>query len=139
MAEIEMYDYLATIAADNNQTLTVSPRKVIVETGYKNQVIHKMDDNSEERIDFGTANISEFDVTLPFTSLTASDAGTLMLFWHNSGYGNGCTKTFKWAHPEDTHTYVIRFDCDLPRAIKYYGEHEIANVKIKVLGRIADA
>ena len=139
IAAIEMYDYLATVSEDNNQTLNVDPRRILVETGSKNQVMHIMDDNAEERIDFGTADISIFHVTLQWTYLTAADAGTLMLFWHNAAYGNGCAETFKWTHPTDGHTYVIRFDCDLPRSIRPPEHHAVSEVKIKVLGRIADA
>jgi len=139
IAAIEMYDYVATVSADNNQTLSVSPRKVLTEEGSKNQVIHVMDDNSEERIDFGTADISIFHVMLQWTDITASDAGTLMLFWHGAAYGNGCAESFKWTHPTDGHTYVVRFDCDLPRSIRIPEIHGVTNVKLKVLGRIVDA
>ena len=139
IAAIEMYDYVATVSADNNQTLTLDPHRTIVETGSKNQVIHIMDDNSEERIDFGTADISIFHVTLQWDALSAADAGTLLLFWHGAAYGNGCAESFKWTHPTDGHVYVVRFDCDLPRSIKPPEIHALSSVTLKILGRIADA
>ena len=48
-------------------------------------------------------------------------------------------ESFKWTHPTDGHTYVVRFDCDLPRSIRIPEIHGVTNVRLKVLGRIADA
>lgn len=137
MAAKEMYDYLSVVTADNNQTLNVSPSKVMTEIGTKNQVIHLGDDGSEERVSL--SNDSIFYVTLQWDLLSAADSGTLVQFYHDATYGNGIAESFKWTHPTDGHTYVIRFDSDLNRELYLRSWFGILNVKFKVLGTIVDA
>ena len=60
-----MFDYLDSMAADSNNTLRVSPSKVIVEEGSKTQAIHIGDDGSEERI--ALSDDSTFYCTLVWT------------------------------------------------------------------------
>ena len=137
MAAKEMYDYLSIVAPDNDVTLsTPTPQKIITEKGLKNQVIHLGDDGSEERINLATASI--FYVTLLWNALVEADSGTIMDFYFDAAKGNGRAESFKWAHPTDGHTYVVRFDCDFSRPRKGAGIHQIKSMKLKVLGRIAD-
>lgn len=139
MSAAEMYDYLSTITADYSAvTLSVRPDKILTEEGEKSQVINVGDDGSEERISLDDDSI--FYVTLQWNRITASDAGTIIGFYHDAAKANAQARTFKWQHPTDGHTYVVRFASSLPR--EWSGEsiyHRISSVKLKVLGRIADA
>ena len=138
MAAKEMYDYLSVVAPDNDVTLsTPLPQDVLTEKGLINQEIHLGDDGSEERVGFSTAVI--FYVTLVWKALEAADSGTILDFYFDAAKGNGRIESFKWSHPTDGHTYVVRFNCDLARLWKAGGKiHEISSVSFKVLGRIAD-
>jgi len=141
MAAIEMYDYLAIVAADNNQTLDLKSQRTIVETGTKKQEIHEGDDGSEERIDFGTNNITNFKVSLQWVNISESNAGTLMLFWNDSSYGSGKAKSFKWINYGEPagsrHTYVVRFDSDIKRDVEIGYHYGVTNIVLKVLGKIS--
>ena len=129
-----MFDYLDSMAADSDNTLRVSPSKVIVEEGSKTQTIHIGDDGSEERI--ALSDDSTFYCTLIWTYKSASDAGTVMDFYHDSAKGNGNAKTFIWENLSDGHFYVVRFDGKLKRQlINANGViYSFPNVRLKVLG-----
>lgn len=142
MALKEMYDYLQTVTPDVDITLGASPYEihpqgVIVEAGAKHQAVHEGDDESEERISFSDTAV--FRVQLSWETLTGSEAGTIIDFYYDTAKGNARQKTFKWKHPDDGHTYVVRFDCDMARARRNYDVYGIMNIVFKVLGRIADA
>jgi len=130
----EIYDYVSTIAADVDQTLSLDPQVVIPEVGGKGDVIHLADDDSEERCGF--SDDFTFFITIRFDLLNQVDAGTLLDLWADSSKANGRINSFKFSHP-DGHTYVVRFDTDMTRlmAPTYYG---VKNIRLKVLGRIAD-
>ena len=137
MAAKEMYDYISTVSADNNQTLSVQPSRMITEIGAFKDKIHMGDDGSEERIQLSSTPI--FYVTLYWNNRTASDIGTVFDFYFNAAYGNGRTESFKWSHPTDGHTYVVRFESELSRTIINPEIHGIPSCKLRILGRIADA
>lgn len=136
MAAKELYDYLSVVAADNDVTLSVSPNNVIVEEGSKNQIIHLGDDGSEERISLSDDSI--FYVTLVWTFKSASDAGTIMDFYHDAAKGNGNAESFKWSSP-DGHTYTVRFDGPLKRQMKKTNGviYNFPNVRLKILGKVS--
>jgi len=141
MSAKEMYDYLTTIASDVDYTLglapyAINPQGFIIEVGTKNQEVFRGDDNSRVAISYN--DDSEFIVQLQWTILTGSESGTLMDFWHNVLIGNGIVNTFKWAHPDDGHVYVVSWDCDFPRQREAYDVYGILNVQFAVWGRIAD-
>lgn len=135
MAAKEIYDYVSTISPDKDVTMTLQSRNVLTEFGTKNDVIHRGDDESEERIDLSGGDPNIF-ITANYTSLSESDAGTIMDFWFDAEKGNGKINSFKFDHP-DGHTYVVRFDCNFERVMKPT-VWDVANVRFKVLGRIAD-
>ncbi len=127
------------LLADADYTLgytpyEIHPQGVIVEIGTKNQVVHKGDDGSEERISL--SDTSEFTVHLNWDTLTASESGTLMDFWHNAAIGNGIQRSWKWKHPDDGHAYVVRWDCDFPRTRKAYDVYGVMDITLAVLGRV---
>jgi len=142
MAAKEMYDYLSTVTPDVDITLgaggyEIHPQGVLTERGTKNQVVHEGDDGSEQRVSL--SNDSIFHVELAWDVVTESEAGTLIDFYYDSAKGNGRQKSFKWEHPDDGHTYVVRFDCDMERARKAHDVYGILNIRFKVLGKIDDA
>ncbi len=136
MAAKEIYDYVSTVTADNNETLTVVPSEV-VEIGYRNQAIHLGDDETEEVVDLGGGS-SMFKVILRWNGKEAADAGTLLDFYHDSTKGNGMADSFKWDHPTDGHTYVVKFRSDVQRAIKELTIFGFTEITLKIMGRIAD-
>lgn len=137
MAAKEMYDYLASASADyTTTTLNIAPSRLLREIGMKNQVVRKFDDGSEERISFATAFI--FYVEIEWEGLSESDAGTILDFYFDTAKANGTTRSFKWAHPTDGHTYTVRFDSQLSRDYKaeHPGSHAIPAVRLRVLGNV---
>lgn len=131
----EIYDYVDTIAADVDVTLSLDPQVVIPEVGGKGDMIHLADDDSEERVGFSSD--FNFYITIRFDLLNEADAGTLLDIWADSSKANGRINSWKFVHP-DGHTYVVRFDTDLTRMMSptYY---TIKNIRLKILGRIADS
>jgi len=137
MALIEMYDYVSTVTPDYSAaTLSLTPHNVMSELSEKNQVIHTADDNSEERISLSDDNI--FRVTLAWEVITEAEAGTIVDFYYDSTKGNGIARTFKWDHPTDGHTYVVRFDGKIIRQIRPASLYDIKSITLRVVGRIAD-
>ena len=136
MAAQEMYDYLSTIAADYAYTLTLSARGTVTESTTKNQVIHLGADGSEERVSFSSNSI--FYLSWSYPVLTEADSGTLLDLYADSVKANGRQRSFRFTHG-DGHTYVVRFDCDLSRVGRLRSRYGLPDIKLKVLGRIADA
>lgn len=137
MAAKEMYDYVATVAADNNETLsTPKPQIVLVEEGELNQAVHLMDDGSDQVVTLATAEI--FYVTLQWNFLSAADAGTIMDFYFDTSKGNGMAESFKWDHPTDGHTYVVKFRDRWSRSLEPGSVQYYPRIRLKVIGRIAD-
>ena len=137
MADKEMYDYLTTIAADVDVTLSVRPWRVLPEDGEKRQEIIYGSDGSEEVISQSDSSI--FHVSLQWTKVSTSDSGTIFDIFHDQAKANGFKKSFKWSYPKDGHTYVVKFRTALRRSWSASQYQEISEVKLRVLGRIADA
>ncbi len=131
-----MYDFLSTIAADVNQTLQITPQGEIVEEGDFDQVVHEGDDGSEERISFSTTR--RFFVEFGWKILSESDIGTIFDLYFDSAKAYGVVNSFKWVRG-DGHTYVVRFDCKFVRQGQQQSKMYSRNVRLRILGRIADA
>lgn len=141
MAAKEMYDFLAAAAADVDITLgagsyEIHPDFVFEERGSVNQVVHIGDDGSEERISLSDEAV--FYVSLKWEAVTEAEAGALFDLYFDAAKADGRFNSFKWAHPSDGHTYVVRFDCDLGRQYRAAGVYGVLNVVLKVLGKIAE-
>jgi len=134
MAAKEMYDYLSVVTADNDVTLSIKPSEVVEEL-FRNQEIHEGDDGSEEVVTLDTDVVGY--VTVRFPKLTAADAGTILDFYLSDSKGNCMAESFKWEHPSDGHTYVVKFRSDVKRTLRYT-TFQFPNIKLKVMGRIAD-
>jgi len=112
-------------------TLSITAQGSVHEESRENTVVHLGDDESEERIILSSTPV--FFASFGWNVLSESDAGTILDLYHTSAQGMG--KSFKWTH--GGHTYAVRFACEMSRsgsAASRYG----SNVKLKLLGRIAD-
>lgn len=140
MALAEMYDYLSTVTPDYSATtLNIDCQVEVLETGEFSQEIHEGDDTSEEVITFSSTPKFFLEVQWPWKS--ASDTGTILDFFMDTAKGYGYSRSFKWTHPVDGHTYVVKFRSPIqrinrPGVVKTYG---IGTTTLKVIGRIADA
>ena len=137
MAAKEMYDYLTTIAADVDQTLTIKAQPVITEGGSFHQEIHRGDDGSEERVNYSTT--PEFYAAFDRKLLTESESGTVFELYFDTAKACGTTNSFKWSGRNDGHTYVVRFDMKFERFGNNQARLGIKIVRLRILGRIADA
>jgi len=133
MAVKEMYDYLTATAASSTELFDVKPQKILTELGRKNQVAHIGDDGSEQRVSF--SNTSVFNVVLKWNVISAADAGTIMDYFHSTSLGNGISRSFRWSHPTDGHTYTVRFASDLSQFRQEVALYGFKDVTFKVLGR----
>lgn len=142
MAAHELWDYLDVVTPDYwDGILTVIPQNTIVEESEKNQAVHRGDDNSEEIISFSDDSI--FYVVLQWDVLSASDAGTIFDYYHDSTKANGRARSFRWTHYGETeqYDYTVRFASALPRSIRPPAsafKHSFSQVKLRVLGRAPD-
>lgn len=130
-----LWDYMSTSGVPANSTalLDVDPQRVMAEIGVKNQIVHLGDDNSEEVITLGST--TAYYVNLQWDVLTSTDAGAIFDFWNSSSKANGIARTFRWAHPTDTHTYTVRFDTDISRSFQPGDIASIGSVRLRVMGR----
>ena len=135
MAASEVYDYISTITPDYNAAIGILPQGEIVEESLKSGIVHIGVDGSEERIAFGTA--STFFININWNQLTESNSGTIMDFYNDSAKANGMQRSFKYTWG-DGHTYVVRFASALPRSGNAMSRLGIKNIRLKILGRIAD-
>lgn len=135
MASAEIYDYVSTITPDYNYAIGILPQGEITEESAKSQAIHYGVDGSEERISFGTA--STFYINIQWNQLTESNSGTIFDWYNDSAKANATQRSFKYAWG-DGHTYVVRFVSILPRSGNAMSRMGIKNIRLKILGRIAD-
>ena len=136
MSAEEMYDSLSVVAADVDYTLDVKPHQVLTERVRRNQVIHKGDDSSKQVITLD-GGADEWETILIFTKISESEAGTILNSFTDSAKGDGIANTFKWAHPSDGHTYVVRHASpDLPRGLYPEGRFGYGEIRFYVEGKI---
>jgi hypothetical protein len=132
MAEKTMWDYLDSLTSDSSATLTVSPQEVLMEEGFKNQIVRTGDDGSEEVVTLSSKNL--FYATLQFPRKNASDIGTVLDFYFDAAKGDGKSRTFRWQHV-DGHVYVVRFADEIRREIMNYTQG-IASIRLRILGKL---
>ncbi|MGD9504568.1 MAG: hypothetical protein AB7W37_06635 [Syntrophobacteraceae bacterium] len=135
---MEMYDYLPDAVPDySGETLDVSPTGEMTEAGKFNQVVHLSDGGGRKIVTLDSAPI--FTVTIQWEGLTADDAGRIFDFYFHPAKAFGMARSFRWAHPSDGHVYVVRFATELSRKLSGAPRHEIGELELSVIGRIADA
>jgi hypothetical protein len=133
MAAKTPYDYISTVTADVDITLTIKAQGQVSEQSQENTVIHVGDDGSEERIILSTTPV--FFLVWDWNVLTETDSGTVLDLYHTSA--QGMAKSFKCTHID--HTYVVRFDMAMKRKGQAPSRYGIPGVRLKILGRILDA
>lgn len=134
MAAKEPYDYLSVVTADYDYTLTIKAQGTVTEEGWKNQVIHMADDNSEERITLSSGSI--FYVSWSWAQLSESDAGTILDLYHDASKANGMGRSFKWMG-HDGNSYVVRFDMKLTRTGTASSRWGFGDVRLRILGKVS--
>lgn len=136
----EMYDYLSAVTPDYSATtLNIACQVELIETGQFSQEVHEGDDTSEEVVSFSITPI--YFVELQWPTSNAANTGTIFDFFSDTAKGYGYSRSFKWAHPSDGHTYVVKFRSKIrrtyrPAATDILG---ISTIMLKVIGRINDA
>ena len=139
MANKELYDYVSEATPDYSATTLDVPCQVeLLEMGEFAQDIHEGDDTSEEVITYSTTPI--LYVELQWPTNTESTTGTIMDFFLDTAKAYGFSRSFKWDHPTDSHTYVVKFRSRIQRRIKpastnIYG---ISTITLKIIGKVLD-
>lgn len=139
MAAKEMYDYLSVVSPDYSATtLSVTPQNILSEMVSWKQNVQETDDGTEQVLSLGGPF---FKVQLQWDVISDADAGTIFDFFSDSSKGKGFAQSFKWEHPTDDHTYVVKFRSKLKRvfSVQMASYRKIDAVDLKVIGRIADA
>ena len=135
MAIKTMSDYLSAVPADyTDETLSVTPQKVLPEDSIKKQVVHEADDKTIAVTSF--ANDSIFEIELQWDIISDEEAGIIMDLWNNSSKANGREWTFYWQHPTDNNIYTVRFLARLRRVKKAgrVGYQEVSTINLRVEG-----
>ena len=130
----EPYDYLSIVTADYDYTLAIAAQGTVTEEGYKNQVIHLADDNSEERITLSTGSI--FYVTYPINQLSEANSGTIFDLYHDPVKANGMGNSFKLT-AYDGHSYVVRFAGKLTRTGNSVSRWGMPGISFRILGKVS--
>ncbi len=138
MAEKEMYDYLSNVTPDYNATLDVTPQRTLPEDISWHQIVQEADDRTEQVLTLGGPF---FDIRLEWAGITPADSGTIMDFYSDPNKAKGFARSFKWDHPKDGHTYVVKFRSRLRRVYttNMPGHHRVDALDLRVIGRIPDA
>ena len=131
-----IYAFVDTVTADYDYTLSIAAHGMITEEGFKNQVIHRADNNSREVITLCAGSI--FFVSWDWAQLSALESGTIFDLYHDSTKANGKANSFKWS-AHDGHTYVVAFDCNLLRKGNSINRWGLPGIRLEIIGRIADA
>lgn len=136
MAEQEMFDYLSSLAADYTVSdLTFTRPTTVDEDGDFNILIREGDDDSEERV--ALSSTPTFSVMLSFAAMSEVDIGTIFDWYFDTGKAHGMGRSFYWVHPEDGHTYTVRFSSKLQRSWFMPSSYDILRqqpLSLKILG-----
>ena len=137
MAVYTIYDYVSTVNPDYSATtLTLRPQGVIYEDGTKAVEIHEGRDGSEEAVIL--SDVSVFIVRLQWNAISASESGDIFDLFHDPVKACGIARSFKWQHPTDGHTYVVKFRDTLSRFKQNAAIYGFTTLRLKVIGRIND-
>ncbi len=127
----KMANYLPYKEPDYNAEFPDLPVESLSESINAEYKIAETEDNDEERV-----AISEpfFIVTLDFPHLRKSQIAMLFDFYFDEDKTNGKVNTFKWVHPTDGCTYVVRFDTDLENSFRRGFYTDNFSIDLRVLG-----
>lgn len=137
MPIFSMYDFCSTVNPDyTGETLILKPQGVMWETGDKAVEIHEGRGVSEEAVIL--CDESVFFVQLTWKAISDSESGILFSLFHDPTKACGRARSFKWQHPTDGHTYVVKFRDKLPRFKENAPIYGFSTLTFKVMGRIND-
>jgi len=132
----EPADFLSVVTADYDYTLSIKAQGIITEEGFKNQVIHLADDNSEERITLSTGSI--FYITYPINQLSETESGTIFDLYHDPVKANGIGRSFKLTtYDSSAVNYVVRFDGKLTRSGNSKTRWGLPGIRFRLLGKVS--
>lgn len=126
-----MYDYLSYKAPDYAYTLSIAPNNEISEDGGRKVQINEADSGTPEVVVLGGS--TTFDVDLEWENISKADSDTILDIYHDANKGAWGSRTFRWAHPTDTHVYTVRFIGKVPRVTNMMNYRTIT-AKIRVEG-----
>ena len=135
MAAKEIYDHVSTTTADYDYTLAITAQGAVRESGYKNQVVHRADDNTREVVTLSSGSM--FFVEWDWNLLTETESGTVFDLYHDTDKANGKANSFKWTG-HDGHTYVVAFDCAFTREGTAVSRWGVPGLRLEIIGRIID-
>lgn len=130
-----MDSYLSTVIPDYaTTTLSVTPQNTIKETPILRQNLLTYDSGAIEAV--SVTDDIYFQVSLEWTSISIADAATIRDFFLASAKGHGMAQSFKWLHPTDGNTYVVKFLQAPSKSILHSmpGLSKIATIKLQVIG-----
>ncbi len=127
-----MADYLTELVPDYAGVISITPQQVLMSEPQFNQEILFTDSNTPVTISHSD---DVFFVVSPIWSAIRSyEADEIMKFFLSTERANRFHKSILWEHPEDGHTYVVKFINAPAHKIHPNGRADIANVVFLVLG-----
>jgi hypothetical protein len=136
MAAREPYDYLGVVSPDYNYTLDLSASSArVAEAGNFNQALRWGSGRSLLVRDYGAGPFFSLQLDPAFTR--PEFIGTILDLYHDTAKAHGRMNSWKLKHP-DGHTYVVVFDCDLPRRIRPAGFYLLSAIDLMVIGVTTD-
>jgi len=132
-----MYDYLSTITPDSTATFSLACQGILIEEcPCDEMVINKGYGSSEEVIIL--SSVKMYYVTIQYNAISRSDSGIIFDLYNDPAKANKIARSFKWQHPTDGHTYVVKFRGNLSRFKQNAEIYGFSTMQLMVIGRIAD-
>ena len=126
-----MADYLPYKTPDHDGVFPNIPIESFSENIAASSNVVETDDGDEERI---SLSLPDFRVTLNLPKLKKDQLESLIDFYVDETKANGKLRSFKWTHPVDGCTYVVRFDSDLVDVVRHGLYSDELSVTLRVLG-----
>ena len=114
-------------------TLSVAPHNTVTYAAGRHQKIILFDQTDESRISIDSDYVFFSDVQ--WELIPATNSGIVTDFLLSWDKGNGITRSFKWEHPTDSETYVVRAT-KLPSIVHTPPNFFSISVSFKMLGTI---
>ena len=123
--------FTGTLVANYTTALSVTPQNIVTEVYDMKQEVIEYDDENVTVITH-SGQVKPI-VKLQWDGwLSSTDTATIIDFWTNTSKAKGRARTFYWAHPLDTYTYVARFLTPLTKLIS--NTYKIQQVTLKIEG-----
>ena len=127
-------DHLNIVTPDcTSGTLSVAPHNTVTYAAGRHQKILIFDEVDESRISIDDDYV--FFTDIKWELIPASNSGIVIDYLLSWDKGNGIARSFKWQHPTDGETYVVRAT-KLPSIIHQPPDYFNISVSVKILGTI---